>query len=65
MLGLAFLILAECLYWLDQVLQSQTHLTKLICTTAILLSNGRQGSNRDAEVRSPLGKTSKLGAIIR
>ncbi len=64
MLGLAFLILAECLYWLDQVLQSDTHLTKLICT-AILFSNGRQGSNRDAEVRSPLEKTSKLGAIIR
>ena len=64
MLGLAFLILAECLYWLDQVLQSDTRLTKLICT-AILFSNGRQGSNREAEVRSPLEKTSKRGAIIR
>ena len=64
LLGLVFLEPALSLCCLGQVLQADTHLTKVISTN-IFLSNGRQSSNRDAEARSPQGKTTKLASFIR
>ncbi len=64
LLGLEFLQLAIRLCWIDQVLQADTHLTKVISTNTFL-SNGKQSSNRDAEARSPQGKTTKLESFIR
>ena len=49
--------------WLDDIFKADAHHTKVISTA--LLSNGRQGSNRDGRNQQPQGETTQNRELIR